>query len=61
MQFRLNIRGLKSNYLIMLLSYTLNMKKRAKMLCGTLEINSFPDIHTQIIIEIPVHGQDETI
>ena len=39
----------------------LNMKKRAKMLCGTLEINSFPDIHTQIIIEIPVHGQDETI
>ncbi|MEI7733869.1 MAG: sensor histidine kinase [Ferruginibacter sp.] len=39
----------------------LNMKKRAKMLCGTLEINSFPDIYTQIIIEIPVHGQNETI
>lgn len=39
----------------------LNMKKRAKMLNGTLEIKSFPDIHTQIIIEIPVHEQGDTI
>jgi hypothetical protein len=39
----------------------LNMKKRAKMLNGTLEINSFPDIHTQIIIEIPVHEQSNII
>jgi signal transduction histidine kinase len=38
-----------------------NMKKRAQMLNGVLEINSFPDIHTQITIEIPVNGQSNTL
>lgn len=39
----------------------LNMKKRAKMLNGTLHINSFPDIHTQIKIEIPGNGKKNKI
>ena len=38
-----------------------NMKKRAQMLNGTLHIRSFPDIHTQIKIEIPVHGESNTL
>jgi signal transduction histidine kinase len=39
----------------------LNMKKRAQMLNGTLHINSFPDIHTRIKIEIPVNDESNTL